>query len=101
MWCGIQVHTTRRTSYHYGSKGEQPHQFSRPLYIFIDSNDIMYVTDGTKRHVLIFTTEGDFLGIFGCAGVPNFNPNGVAVDNTGKLYVCDSVSGEVLVSKLL
>ena len=82
--CGVNLNTT-------------PQSIS-VLYIFIDSNDIVYVTDGTKRHVLIFTTEGDFLGIFGCAGVPNFNPNGVAVDNTGKLYVCDS---EMLVSRLL
>ena len=82
-----------------GSKGEQPHQFSRPTRIVVDSNDIMYVTDGDKHHVMIFTTEGEFLGIFGRAGIPNFDPTGVALDNSGNLYVCDASSREVLVSK--
>ena len=81
-----------------GSKGEQPHQLSLPTGISIDSNDILYVSEG-KRHVKVFTTEGEFLGIFGRTRTPNFNPNGVAVDNSGNLYVCDDNSGEVLVSK--
>ena len=82
-----------------GSKGEQPHKFSSPTYIFIDSNDIMYVTDIDKHHIMMFTTEGEFLGIFDHAGIPNFDPAGVAVDNSGNLYVCDANNGEVLVSK--
>ena len=47
----------------------------------------------------MFTTGGEFLGIFECAEKPNFSPTGIAVDNAGNLYVCDSVSGEVLVSR--
>ena len=82
-----------------GSKGEQPHQFSSPAYIFIDFNDIMYVTDGDRHHVMVFTTEGQFLGIFGRAGIPNFELAGVTLDNSGNLYVCDASNGEVLVSK--
>ena len=83
-----------------GSKGEQPHQLHSPLGIFIDSNDIMYVTDANKHHVMMLTTEGEFLGIFGRAGTPKkFDNTGVAVDNSGNLYVCDNVNGEVLVSR--
>ena len=59
----------------------------------------MYVTDDEKGRVMMFITEGEFLGIFECAEKPSFTPKGVAVDNTGNLYVCDSVSGEVLVSR--
>ena len=83
----------------FGSKGEQPHQFGVACGICIDSNDIMYVTDDKKGRVVMFTTGGEFLGIFECAEKPNFSPTGIAVDNAGNLYVCDSVSGEVLVSR--
>ena len=82
-----------------GSKGEQPHQFRRPMQIFIDSNDIVYVTDVGKHHIMMFTTEGRSLGIFDCAGTPNFLPTAVAVDNSGNFYVGDTENGEVLVSR--
>ena len=83
----------------FGSKGEQPRQFGVACGICIDSNDIMYVTDDEKGRVVLFTTEGEFLGIFECAEKWNFKPTGVAVDNTGNLYVCDKASGQVLVSR--
>ena len=83
----------------FGNKGEQPRQFGVACGICIDSNNIMYVTDDKKGRVVMFTTEGELLGIFECAGKPSFSPTGVAVDNAGNLYVCDSVSGEVLVSR--
>ena len=47
----------------------------------------------------MFTTEGEFLDIFGYAEKPNFSPKGVAMDSAGNLYVCDSDSGEVMVSR--
>ena len=84
-----------------GGKGKLPHQFGSPRNICIDSNDIMYVTDIDKPQVMAFTTEGVFLGSFGCEGKPKFNPVGVAMDNTGNMYVCDYNSGEVLVSRSL
>ena len=61
-----------------GSKGEKPLQFAYPFGICIDSNDIMYVTDGDKCQVMVFTIEGEFLGC-----VDNIrSPYGVAVDKT-------------------
>ena len=58
-----------------GSNGKKPHQFARPFCICIDSNDIMYVTDLDKHQVMMFTTEGEFLGCND--GIPD--PRGVAV----------------------
>ena len=80
-----------------GSKGREPHQFAWPLGICIDSNDIMYVTDNNKNKVFMFTTEGESLGCID--DTPN--PNGIAVDKIGNMYVCDTRNGQVLVSKPL
>ena len=80
-----------------GSKGEEPHQFSRPNSICIDSDDIMYVTDEIRRQVLVFTTKGQYFGSFGCKG--GFDPCAVTVDSkTGIMYVCDIASGKVMIS---
>ena len=74
-------------------------QFRDPSGICIDSNDIMYVTDRKEHKVIAFTTEGKYLGSFGRSRTSPLNPCGVAVDKTGNVYVCDYVTGEVLVSR--
>ena len=80
-----------------GSVGDKDYQFFEPGCICIDSNDIMYVTDIQKCLVLMFTTEGDYLGNLRCYRDIG-ELRGVAVDKTGKLYVCNS-SGKVLCFK--
>ena len=64
-----------------------PHNFC------IDSNNIVYVTDGEE--VKMYTTEGWYLGSFG----NHTKLQGVAVcKTTGDLYICKA-NGEVLVSR--
>ena len=76
----------------FGSKGTQPDQFKIPCELCIDAGNTIYVTDGPK--VKMFTTDGDFLGMFG--NHPKLR--GIAVSKTtGDLYICKA-SGEVLVS---
>ena len=83
-----------------GSKGEQPHQFCRPSFICIDSNDIKYVTVRIKCQVMMLTTEGKFLGslVYNLGGHV-FYPCGLAADKSGNVYVCDGYTQEVLVSR--
>ena len=77
-----------------GSAGDQDYQFGKPGCICINSNDIMYVTDIQKCHIMMFTTEGDYLKNL-CAyaestSVPKCELHGVAVDKTGNVFVCNS-----------
>ena len=81
-----------------GSVGDKNYQFLEPGCICIDSNDIMYVTDIHKNFILMFTTEGDYLGNLRYYNVLKCELRGVAVDKTGKLYVCNS-DGQVLCCK--
>ena len=74
-------------------------QFGDPFGICIDSDDIMYVTDRREHKVMAFNKEGKYIGSFGRSGRSPLNPCGVAVDKTGNVYVCDNVTGEVLVSR--
>ena len=81
------------------SFGNQDYQFVNPGCICIDSNDIMYVTDVHKCHIMMFTTEGEYLGNL-CAyndinSVQKCELRGVAVDKTGKLFLCNN-NGQVL-----
>ena len=78
-----------------GSAGDQDYQFGEPGRICIDSNDIMYVTDIQKCHVMMFTTEGEYLenlrAYNNCGWfVSKCELHGVAVDKTGNLFVCNS-----------
>ena len=83
-----------------GNKGDQPHQFVKPTFICIDSNDTMYVSDHSKPQVMMFTTEGKFLVSFvRKLGGHLLDPVGLAADKSGNIYVCDHGSQEVLVSR--
>ena len=87
-----------------GSAGDQNYQFVHPGCICIDSNDIMYVTDIQKCHIMMFTTEGDYLGNLRAydEGMPysiaKCELHGVAVDKAGDVFVCNS-SKQVLYFK--
>ena len=69
-----------------GGRGMNP-----PVGIAIDSNNV-YVVDCQNLRVSIFTSSGQFIESFGKYGKRpgEFNcPCGVAVDDSGVLYVCD------------
>ena len=54
---------------------------------------MVYVSEQDNHRISMFTTEGQFVTSFGRegAGPGEFNrPQGLAVDNNGVVYVCDS-----------
>ena len=58
-----------------------------PYCIAIDTNNMIYLSIFANEHICMFTSEGQFVTSFG-RGLEN--PRGLAVDNSGVLYVCDS-----------
>ena len=84
---GIHVYTPEGK--HINSFGKE---LNDPYEFCIDSNNLVYVTDGKK--VKIFTSEGQYMGSFG--NHPKLN--GIAVSKTtGDLFI-SKAGGEVYVS---
>ena len=87
--CGIHIFTNEGK--YIKSFGR--HVLNNPYEFCIDSNNIVYVTDG--KNVKVFNTEGQFLGSFG--NHPKLK--GIAVSKTtGDLYITKA-NGEVYVSR--
>ncbi len=100
----------------WGSLGTGNGQFAYPAGIAIDSSDNIYVSDNNNHRVQKFTSSGAFVwnigknGGDGTAGTGNgefSNPNDVATDDAGNVYVADWLnlrvqlftSGGVFISK--
>ncbi len=75
-------------------------QFYGPEYVAIDAANSLYVTDTINRTIRKITPAGTVTTLAGTPGVygsedgtgPSaqfYNPNGLAVDNNGNLYVAD------------
>lgn len=62
-----------------------------PLYIAIDSNDNVYISDRMYASIFIFNKDGVFLKEFLPEGKKNYswNPMGIAVDKNDNIYVTD------------
>ena len=52
------------------------------------SSKHVYISDSGNHRISVFTCEGQFVTSFG-ADIEWFNPSGLAVDNSGVVYVCD------------
>ena len=77
----------------FGRCGEGKGDLKWPFGVGIDSSDKVYVTESGNRCVSVFTTEGQFVTSFGTWSkglqMAKAHPLGLAVDNTGVVYVCD------------
>ena len=76
-----------------GDKGELDH----PAFI-TTKNGYVYVSENNNHRISVFTNEGDFVMSFGSRGEEpgNFSyPNGVTVDESGVVYVCDSGNNRI------
>ena len=88
--CRIQVFTAEgKFLRKFGARDECGGEL-RPIGIALDptSGKHVYVSETVNHCVSVFTCEGQFVTSFG-ADVKKFDPRGLAVDNSGIVYVSD------------
>ena len=78
----------------------QEGQLKQPIGICIDCTDTVYVSEFDSDRVSVFDGKEKFLSRFNTRGKGEGErvfPCGMAVDNTGNLFVCDSASGLLVI----
>jgi tripartite motif-containing protein 71 len=90
---------------HWGLRGLRESQFDKPHEVAVDSSGNVYVADTGNDRIQKFTGNGTFISKWGmsCTSYPiqdlpcqnplngDFNnPNGIAVDSSGNVYVADT-----------
>ena len=68
-------------------------------HVAVDSAERVYITDPEGYRVLIFSSDGTYIGRFGTfgAGTTNFGlPNGIAIDKEDNIYIADSGNNRIL-----
>jgi probable HAF family extracellular repeat protein len=80
----------------WGNQGNDNGQFQYPSGIAIDVDGNIYIADTNNDRIQMFDVDGNFLTTWGTSGfglrvgaAQFFRPVGVAVDNSGNVYVAD------------
>ena len=68
----------------FGKEGQEDGKLSHPSGVAMDTGDIVYVAESSKRQVSLFTKEGEFLRSFKPL---DSAPYGIALDKNGLIYV--------------
>lgn len=76
-----------------GTRGTGPGRLDNPISVAVHGN-LVYVTDTGNSRISVFTTDGKFVSVFG-KGVLG-NPECIAIDRDGYVYVSDSRSKVVI-----
>jgi len=68
-------------------------------YLAVDSQNQVYVTDPEGYRILIFNSDGTYIGRFGTFGSGAANlglPNGIAIDAQDNIYIADAGNNRIL-----
>ncbi|XP_077999878.1 E3 ubiquitin-protein ligase TRIM71-like [Glandiceps talaboti] len=77
----------------FGKYGDKNGEFKGPLYMYIDSQGILYVTGCENCRVQVFNADDQFWYKFGIAGKSEgqlFGPSGIVMDKDRYLYISDN-----------
>jgi sugar lactone lactonase YvrE len=90
----ILKYDTNRDLYVFNEKHHgQPLASPRGMYIH---KDYLYVAERDSSQVLIFKTDGEFVGEFSVPDAMN-DPSGIVADEDGFLFICDELYRGVFV----
>jgi sugar lactone lactonase YvrE len=85
----------------WGTCGNGPTDLSEPKSIrYSNFNGRLYVTNSIAKKVVMYSTNGQFLGSFGSVGLEDgqfTSPFGLAIDSVGNVYVGDRFGDRVQV----
>ena len=73
--------------------------FNRPYLALDESRDALYISDPDSMRILVYDTAGECFGSFGEAGqaAGQFQEiGGIAVDESGFVYISDSATGKIV-----
>lgn len=76
----------------WGRVGNQEGQFNRAIYLAVDSEGNVYVTDDHQVYVQKFDSQGQFLMRFGSRGEGDgqfLHPTGIAIDSQDNIFIAD------------
>ncbi|MBI2625975.1 MAG: SMP-30/gluconolactonase/LRE family protein [Candidatus Nealsonbacteria bacterium] len=77
----------------WGPSGTGNGQFGLALYIAVDANSNVYVTDYSRKRIQKFTSDGTFITKWGSSSTADgqfYETDGIAVDSSGNVYVTDT-----------
>ena len=84
-------HPDLSPSYSFGSN-----DLTRPCDVAIDTRGMVYVTDSSKREVLKFTSEGQYLTSIGRRPDQFACPLGICIDSNDIIYVTDTDKHQIM-----
>src|SRR5260370_705589 len=73
----------------WGTLGSGNGEFMAPISLAIDANGHVYVGENGNRRVQVFTSDGSYITQWGTFPL---NPQGLAVDKSGNVYISDTVN---------
>jgi len=76
--------------------------FNEPWDVAVSNDEIVYVTDTWNHRIQKFTSDGQFLSMWGYFGIDNsslayYGPRGITVDTKGYVYFSDTGNKRIMV----
>ena len=95
----------------FGHRGDTPGDMAFIKGVAVDSEGHIYVTDGKENRITVFSPTGDYLLAFGRAAAQTFDskqnmggffvPQGIYIDQSDRIYICDQLNGRFQVYQYL
>ena len=79
-----------------GDPENRQNAFKKPLDLFIDKDDNLYIVDSGNSRVVKYNADHECIAIFKCPGKAFKNPQGIFVGDDGDMYVADTDNNRIV-----